>query len=65
MLLGGERKEELVKAGKVTATEDIAEWDYGEYEGLLTREISLRRMEKGLDRDRPWDIWVDGCEGGE
>lgn len=54
-----------MKGGKVTITEDIAEWDYGDYEGLLTKEIRARRKEKGLDKDKPWDIWVDGCEGGE
>ena len=52
-------------ASKVHVTEDIAEWDYGDYEGLLTSEIRARRQEKGLDQDKPWDIWRDGCEGGE
>lgn len=46
-------------------TEDIAEWDYGDYEGLVVREIRARRKEKGLDREREWNIWRDGCEGGE
>ena len=50
---------------KLTLTEDIAEWDYGDYEGLLTREIRAQRKERGLDREREWDIWRDGCEGGE
>lgn len=36
---------------------DLAEWDYGEYEGLRTAEIS---------RMHPyWDAWADGCVGGE
>lgn len=65
LLLGDVQKDALVKEGKVTITEDIAEWDYGDYEGLLTKEIRARRKEKGLDKDKPWDIWVDGCEGGE
>ena len=65
LLLGEAQKDEFVKEGKVTTTEDIAEWDYGEYEGLLTKEIRARRKEKGLDKVKPWDIWVDGCEGGE
>lgn len=31
---------------------DIGEWDYGAYEGLLTKDIR---------KERPgWDIWVDG-----
>lgn len=49
----------------VTLTEDIAEWDYGDYEGLVVREIRARRKEKGLDQEREWNIWRDGCEGGE
>ena len=36
---------------------DLAEWDYGEYEGL--RSIDIR-----VDRSG-WDIWTDGCPGGE
>ena len=52
-------------ADKVTLTKDIAEWDYGDYEGLVVREIRARRKEKGLDQEREWNIWKDGCEGGE
>lgn len=48
-----------------TFTEDIAEWDYGDYEGLVVNEIRALRKERGLDQDREWDIWKDGCEGGE
>lgn len=37
--------------------DDLREWDYGDYEGLTTAEIR---------RDRPgWDLWRDGCLGGE
>ena len=60
---GGDRSSNI--ANKVTLTEDIAEWDYGHYEGLVVREIRARRKEKGLDREREWNIWMDGCEGGE
>lgn len=49
----------------VTYTEDIAEWNYGDYEGLRAGEIRTLRKERGLDREREWDIWRDGCEGGE
>ena len=35
-------------------TNDVREWDYGEYEGLLSSEI---RAKAGHD----WDIWLDGC----
>lgn len=65
LLFDGVGKETLVKDGKVTTTEELAEWDYGEYEGLLTKEIRARRKEHSLDGDSPWDIWRDGCEGGE
>lgn len=43
----------------------LAEVGYGAYEGLLTKEIRERRRGQGLDRERPWDIWKDGCEDGE
>ena len=37
--------------------ERLREFDYGDYEGLTTAEIQ---------RDRPdWDLWTDGCPGGE
>lgn len=65
LLLGDAQRDVLMKEGKVTTTEDIAEWDYGDYEGLVTKEIRARRKEKGLDEEKPWDIWVDGCEDGE
>jgi broad specificity phosphatase PhoE len=54
-----------VDASKVTVTEDIAEWNYGEYEGLLAAEIRAGRKAKGLDQNSEWEIWRDGCEGGE
>jgi sedoheptulose-bisphosphatase len=54
-----------VVAGKVTYTEDITEWNYGDYEGLKSQEIKDLRKKKGLDQKRDWDIWSDGCEGGE
>lgn len=58
-------KQALKNAQKVSETERLAEWTYGQYEGLLTREIRALRKEHGLDTERPWDIWRDGCEGGE
>lgn len=36
---------------------DLAEWDYGDYEGLRTAEIHERHPD--------WDIWEDGCPGGD
>lgn len=35
----------------------MAEWDYGDYEGLLATEIRAK--------DPNWIIWRDGCPGGE
>jgi broad specificity phosphatase PhoE len=36
---------------------DLSEWDYGLYEGLRSADIR---------QDRPgWNIWRDGCPGGE
>lgn len=43
-------------------TEDIREWDYGNYEGITSAEIKEQRSKAGLE---PWDIWRDGCPGGE
>ncbi|KAI6369722.1 hypothetical protein MCOR25_004350 [Pyricularia grisea] len=59
--------EDGIKQGQyeVTATEEIAEWNYGRYEGLKEEEIRSLRKERGLDLDREWNIWRDGCEGGE
>ncbi len=37
--------------------DDLREWDYGEYEGLTTPEILARRA--------GWNMWRDGCPGGE
>ncbi|KAI9739436.1 MAG: hypothetical protein M1818_005124 [Claussenomyces sp. TS43310] len=50
---------------RVEVTSDIREWEYGLYEGLLTAEIRAGRKERGLDSERAWDIWRDGCEEGE
>jgi probable phosphoglycerate mutase len=38
-------------------TEDLAEWNYGEYEGITTAEIRKTRPD--------WSLWTDGCPGGE
>ena len=44
-------------AGPARVDADLAEWAYGDYEGLTTAEIR---------RDRPgWTIWSDGAPGGE
>ncbi|CAD6505142.1 BgTH12-00637 [Blumeria graminis f. sp. triticale] len=51
--------------GKVETSENIREWEYGAYEGLLTAQIRASRKERKLDVTQPWNIWLDGCEDGE
>jgi sedoheptulose-bisphosphatase len=51
--------------GSVVVSEQIREWDYGEYEGMKPSEVRAMRKEKGLDEGREWSVWRDGCEGGE
>ncbi|GAP91996.1 putative histidine phosphatase clade-1 [Rosellinia necatrix] len=65
LLFGGDVFHSQVPAEKVMLTDEIAEWNYGDYEGLVTSEIQARRRANGLDSDSHWDIWRDGCEGGE
>ncbi|HEX2702506.1 MAG TPA: histidine phosphatase family protein [Solirubrobacteraceae bacterium] len=36
---------------------ELVEWDYGAYEGLTTEQIHEQRP--------GWDLWRDGCPGGE
>jgi broad specificity phosphatase PhoE len=42
---------------QVETTDDLLEWNYGEYEGITTKEI--RESRPG------WYLWRDGCPGGE
>ncbi|WP_432825390.1 histidine phosphatase family protein [Dactylosporangium sp. CA-092794] len=37
--------------------EDVAEWNYGDYEGLTSTEIHAQHP--------GWDLWTDGGPGGE
>lgn len=36
-----------------------------DYEGITPTKAKELRTSRGLDTARPWDIWRDGCEGGE
>ena len=49
---------ELAGLGAQAAIEpDLMEWNYGEYEGLTTKQIRLTRP--------GWSLFRDGCPGGE
>jgi broad specificity phosphatase PhoE len=42
---------------RVELTDQLLEWDYGDYEGITTADIC---------KDRPgWNLWTGGCPGGE
>ena len=51
------RTAELAGLTVTGTTEDLAEWNYGDYEGIRTREIRETRPD--------WSLWTDGCPGGE
>jgi broad specificity phosphatase PhoE len=49
---------ELAGFGAVAETDpDLVEWNYGQYEGLLSAEILAKRPD--------WQLFRDGCPGGE
>ncbi|EQK99027.1 phosphoglycerate mutase family protein [Ophiocordyceps sinensis CO18] len=48
---------------RVEVTEYVREWDYGDYEGITSPEIRRMRTDQGYQGT--WDIWRDGCPGGE
>jgi broad specificity phosphatase PhoE len=61
-VLSSPRKRALrtADAARLSITEvddDLAEWSYGEYEGLTTAAIQEIRPD--------WSLWTDGCPGGE
>lgn len=52
------RTAELAGFGNLTEIDpDLAEWDYGQYEGRRTAEILAERPN--------WQLFRDGCPGGE
>lgn len=51
------RTAELAGFPDAVVDEDLAEWDYGELEGLTTTQIR--------DRIPDWAIWTHGAPGGE
>jgi probable phosphoglycerate mutase len=42
---------------RIELTPDLTEWDYGDYEGLTSPQIH--------ETDPDWNLWRDGCPGGE
>jgi len=57
-LVRASRTCELAGFGGVAVVDrDLVEWDYGEYEGVTSAEIRRTRPD--------WDLFRDGCPGGE
>jgi probable phosphoglycerate mutase len=53
-----QRTAELAGFGdRLVVEPDLAEWDYGDYEGIRTEEI--------LEKDPNWFLFRDGCPNGE
>jgi probable phosphoglycerate mutase len=51
------RTAELAGLTVTETTEDLAEWNYGEYEGITSATIHETRA--------GWSLWTDGAPGGE
>jgi broad specificity phosphatase PhoE len=45
------------RATSMDITEDLAEWHYGDYEGMTSPQIR--------ETEPSWDLWTQGCPGGE
>jgi broad specificity phosphatase PhoE len=62
LVISSPRQRALVTAELAGLTIDevsplLAEWDYGEYEGVTTKKIR--------ETDPDWLVWTHGCPGGE
>lgn len=62
LVVSSPRKRALVTAELAGLNVDevsplLSEWDYGDYEGLTTKQIR--------ERVPNWLVWTDGCPGGE
>ncbi len=60
LVLVGHGESDWTVAGRYTGTTVeplVAEYDYGDYEGVTAEQISHKAP--------GWDIWRDGCPGGE
>src|SRR5207244_2654272 len=55
--LRARRTAELAGFAGAEVDDDLAEWDYGDYEGITTEEIR--------ERDPGWTIWTHATPGGE
>ncbi len=55
--LRAQRTARLAGFENLEVEHDLAEWDYGDYEGLTSPEIR--------ERHPGWRIWFFGCPGGE
>ena len=55
--LRARRTAELAGFGDVEVDDDLAEWFYGDFEGMTSNQI--REIHHG------WRIWFNGCPGGE
>lgn len=48
---------------QVVVSGDLREWEYGDYEGRTSAEINAERKKTG--QSVPWNLWQEGCPGGE
>ena len=51
------RTAEVAGLAVTAIDDDLAEWDYGDYEGLTTAQVHAVRPD--------WSLWTDGGPGGE